>query len=671
MNRFLALLIFFISALVGVESIYAQIAGGSVSAADARGLPELPPLSEEELELFAQIFENMDEKTLEALAQIGEEYIKEMEAQGKDPYEIFREPLIPPTQPPVKPKPAEPKIPAGQQPIILMPPEKTKEMRALLQEIAHKLEHIQRKAEADRELADAVKPWKYHFEDLVYFAHQLEQEKIVNYLFDKDFSPLLASIKELHQTLGMLDAQFSVPEVSIESDKSYGILGVTSRAPFPEIQQAYQNLLREKSPALIKKQLEGKPLEELSMALDINEDQLNAINKAYQTIVTREQSKQVLARILETLHKAIYTQNIIESAKKLLQKYEPEALKIKEEQEKREATARKEQEEAIKRRPPLAPRVFEPSFGRGGGDFGYTPTGGGFFPSIPSTTPSTPAGKPGEAVTPSGKPGEKGKKEDKKKDEKKKDEKKKDEKKEEKKEKEGEKKRIKEMPASTDQIKKKLDKLTDLYEDFLNYLTEKSIKHEGAVDLAAVTIAPKEIFKDLEMYLTGPVAKPYDKTTPVLIRAKDMIAALTQMTEFIHKIKKEIRNMGELSRAEKREFKKSVQTLFDEYEIYIKKEIPELMRLKITPDLKVITATGAVDINKEKKYLLFGINDSLGDMSMPEFAVLTELNPPIIPATDDEPAKQTNYLGQFIDAYQGLAKEVKPELGIPPVPVPA
>src|SRR6516165_3984040 len=95
MNRFLALLIFFISALVGVESIYAQIAGGSVSAADARGLPELPPLSEEELELFAQIFENMDEKTLEALAQIGEEYIKEMEAQGKDPYEIFREPLIP------------------------------------------------------------------------------------------------------------------------------------------------------------------------------------------------------------------------------------------------------------------------------------------------------------------------------------------------------------------------------------------------------------------------------------------------------------------------------------------------------------------------------------------------------------------------------------------------
>lgn len=463
MNKFLLITFFSLSMGFGIVPLCAQIAGGSTSAATGQGMrdiPDLPPLSEEELELFSQIFENMDEKTLEALAQIGEEYIKEMEAQGKDPYEIFREPMIPATPPAAVTKPIEPKIPTGH-PIILMPPAKTKEMRLILQELADQIERIARKAESDREFADALKPWKYHFEDIVYFAHQIEQEKIVNYLFDKDFDTLLSSIKELHQTLGMLEPQFYVPEISIDADKSYGILGVTSRTPFPEIQLAYQNLLREKSPALIKKQLEGKPIDELGVALDINEDQLNAVNKAYQTILTREQSKQTLGSILQAVQKAIYTQEFITNAKKLLQKYEPEALKIKEEQEKRQSAARKEQEEAIKRRPPLAPRVFEPAFGRVGGDLGYTPTGSNYpsYPSFPSTAVNAGPGKAADSTSPSkaDKSGDK-KKDEKKKDDKKKDDKKKDDKKEEKKE--GSEKRVKVPEAASEPVKKKLEKNT-------------------------------------------------------------------------------------------------------------------------------------------------------------------------------------------------------------------
>ncbi|MBI2774860.1 hypothetical protein HYX58_02550 [Candidatus Dependentiae bacterium] len=672
MNKFLLITFFSLSVGFGVVPLSAQIAGGSSHAATGQGMrdiPDLPPLSEEELELFSQIFENMDEKTLEALAQIGEEYIKEMEAQGKDPYEIFREPMIPAT-PPVTIKPAEPKIPAGH-PIILMPPAKTKEMRAILQELAAQIERIQRKAESDREFADAVKPWKYHFEDIVYFAHQIEQEKIVNYLFDKDFDALLSSIKELHQTLGMLEPQFYVPEVSIDADKSYGILGVTSRTPFAEIQLAYQNLLREKSPALIKKQLEGKPIDELSVALDINEDQLSAVNKAYQTILTREQSKQTLGSILQAVQKAVYTQELIANAKKLLQKYEPEALKIKEEEEKRQAAARKEQEEAIKRRPPLAPRVFEPAFGRAGGDLGYTPTGSNYpsYPSFPSSGINAGPGKGGDAASASkpDKPGDK-KKDDKKKDDKKKDDKKKDDKKDEKKA--GPEKRVKVPEAASEPVKKKLEKILEQLESFSDYLTKKSITRGGGIAPVA-NVSPKDLFKDLEGFLTGPVASPYDPSTPLFVRAKDMISALTEMTEAVHKIKKEVRNTTDLSRLEKRELKKQAQSLFQDYEKLIMQEIPELLRIKITPDFKIIPAAGGApkDISKEMKYLLFGINDRLDTTLSPQdFAVLTQLNPPIIPADNGTPSQQASYMGQFMDAYQEMLKELKPEplaLGAP------
>lgn len=194
-------------------------------------------------------------------------------------------------------------------------------------------------------------------------------------------------------------------------------------------------------------------------------------------------------------------------------------------------------------------------------------------------------------------------------------------------------------------------------------MTKKSITRGGGVAPVA-KVSPKDLFKDLEGFLTGPVASPYDPNMPLFVRAKDMISALTEMTEAVHKIKKEVRNTGDLSRLEKRELKKQAQALFQDYEKLLMQEIPELLRIKVTPDFKIIPAAGGApkDISKEMKYLLFGINDGLDTTLSPQdFAVLMQLNPPIIPAGPSTPSQQASYMGQFMDAYQEMLKELKPE----------
>ncbi len=636
-------------------------------------IPDLPPLSEEELELFSQIFENMDEETLNALAKIGEDYIKEMEAQGKDPYEIFKEPMIQPTPPPLpKPDIQKPIV----QPIILMPPQKVEELRSWLKDIGYFLPSIQHKSASNRETAAMIKPWKYHIEDVVYFMHVLEQEKLFRYLFDKDFDQLLIGLKQLHQSLSSLEPRFSVPEVTLESDRSYAVLGLTPGVSFIEVQNRYQQLLRDKSPMLIKKQLVGKSSDQIAKALEINEDEIDSINNAYQMIMNKQEALETLSNILDSFSAAIYTNNLIENAKKVLAKYEPDALKVKEEQEKREAAARKEQEEVIKRRPVVSPRYW-------GGDIDYgRPGGGGGFEKPPFIPPAPyiPAeqGKKGE-ITPTPSPEKKDGKKDGKKDDKKKDEKKKE--KEEvdlKKNAEQKAKPNINLPKLSKNVEGKIDNLKDLFGELSDFVNEKTPITRGK---ETITQAPKELFADFAVYVSAPIATPYDVTNPSLVRAKRIINALTQITQIIHQIKKEIRSDRDLKRLEKREYRQAIQQLLSFYERELfNKELKELVQLKVTPEFKVLIPTSGEfkDITPEMKYMLFGVNEFGDQLETPQYQVIKAINPPIVTPVEEQekpqeeqievaqlqqPAVQyIDHMGSFKAAYNELLKEVKPEL---------
>lgn len=639
-------------------------------------IPDLPPLSEEELELFSQIFENMDEETLNALAKIGEDYIKEMEAQGKDPYEIFKEPMVQPTPPPM-PKP-EPTTPV--KPIILMPPQKVDELRTMLKDIGFFLPSIQRKAESNRETAGMIKPWKYHVEDVVYFVHILEQEKLLRYLFDKDFDQLLIGIKQLHQALGSLEPRLSVPEVTLESDRSYVVLGLTPGASFIDVQNRYQQLLRDKSPMLIKKQLAGKSPAEISKALEINEDEIDSINNAYQMIMSKQEAIETLNTILDAFSTAIYTNNLIENAKKVLGRYEPDALKVKEEQEKREAAARKEQEEVIKRRPVISPRYW----GGGDLDFGRRPSGGDYEKSPYAPAPYIPAepGKKGDispSPTPSSPDKKDGKKDGGKKDDKKKDEKKIKEEAEKKIADQKPKPKI-DLPTMSKNVEEKIENLKELFGELTDFLNEKTSITRGK---ETISQAPKELFDGFADYLAAPVATPYDQNNPTLVRAKRILDALTQITQMIHQIKKEMRSANELKRLEKREYRQAVQQLLSYYEqALFKKELKELVQLKISPEFKVlIPTTGEFkDIAPEKKYIFFGINDFGNELDSPQYQVIKNMNPPLVIESEkkeegeesEEPTdlprptvQYIDHLGGFRDAYNELLKEIKPELEQP------
>lgn len=640
-------------------------------------IPDLPPLSEEELELFSQIFENMDEETLNALAKIGEDYIKEMEAQGKDPYEIFKEPMVQPTPPPM-PKP-EPTTPV--KPIILMPPQKVDELRTMLKDIAFFLPSIQRKAGSNRTTAEMIKSWKYHIEDVVYFVHMLEQEKLLRYLFDKDFDQLLVGIKQLHQALSSLEPRLSVQEVTLESDRSYAVLGLTPGASFIDVQNRYQQLLRDKSPMLIKKQLAGKTPAEISKALEINDDEIDAINNAYQMIMSKQEAIETLNTILDAFSNAIYTNNLIDNAKKVVGRYEPDALKVKEEQEKREAAARKEQEEIIKRRPVVSPRYWD------GGqlDFGR-PSGGGYEKSpYAPPVPYVPAepGKKGD-ITPSPIPPSPDKK-DGKKDAGKKDDKKKDEKKiKEEAEKKVADQKVKpkiDLPQLSKNIEQKVDNLKELFGELSDFLNEKVSITRGQ---QATTQIPKELFSGFALYLSSPVAMPYEPNNPALVRARRTLDALTQITQMIHTIKKEVRSSAtNLKRVEKREYRQAVQQLLSYYERELfNKELKELVQLNVTPDFKVLIPTSGEfkDITPENKYIFLGINDFGEQLDTPQYEVIKKINPPIVTLPEaketeeeseepTEPVQPTvqyiDHLGGFKDAYNELLKEVKPELEQP------
>jgi hypothetical protein len=333
----------------------------------------LPQLTAEDLAAVEDLMKTLDKETLDELAKIGEQYIEEMKAQGRDPFEElfgvpadaleqemqqaqndFQAPTAPIQEPtkPISPDVQLPKAcPAA------------KQCRAMLKHLAELLAEFENKTTQDRYFVDQLKPWKYHLQDIIYFAHAFAEEKLLNYLTDKEFEHVLKAFSALEQELTTLVPLFAIQEFELEEVNPYILLGTSTDASWQDVNVAYQKAYSQKHPSVVKQELEKqeKPKAIVQEAIAQAQQELDTLTSAYNTILEKEQAKQTFNSILDSFARAIYVNNILTESKKILERYAPEALKIKEQQEELEKKARKDQEEMARRRPTFTPPIFERS----------------------------------------------------------------------------------------------------------------------------------------------------------------------------------------------------------------------------------------------------------------------------------------------------------------------
>jgi hypothetical protein len=616
--------------LLVINPIMSSAAGQSAMPGKI-ALPEqpLPQLTEEDLEAMMKMLETMDDETLDALAKIGENFIKEAEAQGKDPFELLGFPIEPENNEQITSSEGEEKIrpeAPEAEPIkeIKVPQADThqiREARTMLKNITDDIAAIRIKAEEERETRDKLAPLKYLLDDLVYYLHTLNQDKLLKYLTDKEFKKLYEALIQLETELNYLEPLFELPEVTLEGVNPYTILGIARGASWAEVNEAYQKLLLEKDPRNIEKKLEetGMTENKREKALQKAQTEYETISEAYSAILKREQALQALDRIIDSLVRAAYQQNVITEVQKLLSKYEPEALKIKKEQEELEKKARKEQEEALRRRPAYAPVVFEPFpyFGES-----YVPTYEDTYitptptePSLPTSTsaPSMPSNaKPGITGAPGKAP------------------------KEEKKKAVPEKKGKGKAEAANPKVGKKLDIIEKELEAITHFI-------DSGPEVGGKPA--KELFQSFGDYLSKSIDLPYSADNPEIIKAKEVNKELPELTKRFNTIKRELRGPT-LTKFEREELRRKAKRLWDQdYEVHLKK-IDSLLfsnlKAKASP---------------EKRFLFFGDEEALNDIKGKGKGEAQQ---------EDKEARikflksigSGNLLENFIDAYQNLTKEL-------------
>jgi len=602
-------------------------AGRAVSDKPASG--KMPPMTEDDLNEMVKVLETLDQDTLDSLAKIGEEYIKEMEAQGKDPFEeLFG---IPGPQGEAETE-TEVSIPAPpiveQKPIEQIEIPKLcvegKQCREMLKNIAEKIAAIRQKALENRRNADLLKPWHYHLDDIVYFAHTLAEDKLLKYVTDKEFEKLHKAYSQLNHELNHLEPLFVVRETTLEDINPYILLGTTTDASWQDVNTAYQKLYAEKHPEKVKQTLkkEGKPEAVITEKMTQAQKEFDELSNAYNAILQKEQAQQALNSILESFSRAIYVNNIILESKKVLEKYEPEALKLKEQEEALEKKARQEQDEALRRRPPYSPPVFDrEAFGR--------PAFGAAYDDYLTTTPSdtyggpTDMGRPGFEPT---KPADK----DKRKPEKDKD------------------KPQPRKPSDSKKVEKKLKIIDDMFKEIANSVNETSLRG----------VKPGKIYFKKPGQFADYLKK--DLTPEDEIMAKEINIRLGEITYALNRVKNEISDerLKGFSTAEKKELKDATKKLFNEYfekdkdKGLLYNKMKALLKLPvIIKEKKLQLNTSAVTVSESKKNIHLGLEKDIAEnIDDPKYRSIKEARGAY---------KNESILEQFLDVFHKLNIQFK------------
>lgn len=615
--------------------------GPQAGAPTEAALPDLgdmqmPALSEADIKEALKFLETLPPEELDALAKFGETVMEKAEKEGLDAREIFGIPSdeelqriiesISEEAPPAETKPEKlpaPEVKEEKVTIPLASKAEIQQTRSMLKRMVSVLENVVQKAEIDRKTRDIVKQMNFILVDLIYYLNALTKEQITKYLFDEEFENIYTKLKQLDRKITQLEPQFDLPENFYEGINPYTILGLAPNSAWDKTNQAYQKLLIEHDPQALKKRLQKAEVapEEIEKKVRQARKQFEEFEEAYALILERERAMQAFQMIAETLTEIVYNQKLIDDIKKIMKKYEPEALKVKEEQEQREAKARKDQEELLRRRPPYTPIIFEPP----------TPP----RPTVPEPTKPTPYVPPifkptpeKEAPAAPGIPDLKDKKAEPGKPDLK-----------DKKRKPGEAVADKEEKPKDKlgreitldpKLTKKLENIEKKAGELYNF-----VNTPGPMVGATPTPAPKILLKDFPAFLAKPI-QPLNSDSPEFIKTKQVHAVLKEMLKFLADINKEFFDLEKINPEQGKLFLREVHTILKNYNFFEK--IKDVFKLHLDKKTgQIMDKEKAVTIAPAKGYILMGID--FPDMDDPENKFIIEVN-----------KERTNMLGEFYRA---------------------
>ncbi len=379
-------------------------------------------MSEDEMKMLSEFIDSLDQETLDALNAIGEEIIKEADELGIDPFDYIQ--LQAQMQQEYEDKAAKETTEKGKvTPGVIQPTAEAQTAQDIFKGIAKVVPAIMQKAASDINLSNDLLPFKYRLDDLVYYCTRLADEKMLKYLADPNFKELIDTTRNLYKALTTLNEQFAVAEFSLEGENPYEVLDISRSASQDEIVAAYDKLLKIIDPDTLELQLikNGKTDEEIKKEVEKANARLESVNNAYGLLRSKEEATYILNKILDAVSEAVDTKKMLEQATKILQLHEPEALKLKKEQEKLEAEARKTQDAFIKKRPitsrafamPMPKQKAGKKYGaEREGRAGYTPTKVPKKKETIKPSKVSTAGKGGGGAKPTGKKPEEKKKEE-------------------------------------------------------------------------------------------------------------------------------------------------------------------------------------------------------------------------------------------------------------------
>lgn len=373
-------------------------------------------MTEDDMKALTEFIESLDEDTLNALNEIGQEIIKEADELGIDPFDYIQ--LQAQMQQEYEEKAAKEKPEKGKPATSAQQPTaEAQTAQEVFKSIAKVIPVIMQKAGSDINLSNDILPFKYRLDDLVYYCTRLADDKMLKYLADPSSKELIEVARNLNKALTSLNDQLQVVEFSLEGEDPYEILDISRSASPEDMVTAYDKLLKIIDPDTLELNLikNGKTDEEIKKEVDLAQKRLERVNNAYDVLRSKEESIYLLNKILDAVSEAVDSKKMIELATKLLQLHEPEALKLKKEQEKVESEARKAQDAFIKKRP-LVTRSFNMPMPKQKGsrkNYGDDRSSRGdyFSPgkksekkeSFKPSKPSTPSSKKGGEAKPSSK----------------------------------------------------------------------------------------------------------------------------------------------------------------------------------------------------------------------------------------------------------------------------
>ena len=239
----------------------------------------MAPPTEEELKQIEEFLQTLSEDELKELADIGKQIIETADQQG---IPVFAsDPKTQPT-PTKKPKPTPEKK-------VDKTPTKIEEKRIIpfkkiIKELIDSINEIRKKTATEEEFSDEIAIIDKNLNSLIYYLHVVDEKQILNHLLEKDFDTLRNNIESLTNQLEIYNNDFIIPS---------------------------------------------------SVLLELENSKERTIHKK-----KLAKAKIILESIINLFTKSFTEDLLNEELEKVLKKYEPEALKIKTEEEEKQRRAK-------------------------------------------------------------------------------------------------------------------------------------------------------------------------------------------------------------------------------------------------------------------------------------------------------------------------------------------